>query len=122
MIETDFNFVRGTSYSKTINITGYSGSIDEMYFTVKEGESDRIPVMQKTIGNGITALESEDENIKSYRLLISPDDTEDLDINKSYFFDIKVVTSQGVTEITKKVVAKGRMILSANITRSFNES
>lgn len=121
MIETEFNFIRGTTYSRNFVLTDYEANIDEMYFTVKESESDRLAVLQKTLGNGITQLETEDENTKAYNLLIDSDDTENLKTNKPYYFDVKIVTN-GENEIIKKAIIKGTMILETNITWKTNES
>jgi len=121
MIETEFNFVRGTTYSRNFNLTDYDANIDEMYFTVKESEKDRLPVIKKTLGNGITQLETEEENTKSYNLLINSDDTENLQVDKPYYFDVKIVT-YGENTTIKKVIIKGTITLSANITWKYNES
>ena len=118
MIETEFNFVRGTTYSRNFNLSNYEANIDEIYFIVKESENDRLPVLSKKLGDGITLLETEDENIKSYNLLINSDDTESLKINKPYYFDIKVVTNTGDSKI-KKVIIRGTITLASNITRAF---
>lgn len=121
MIETEFNFVRGTTYSRNFNLINYNANIDEMYFTVKESEKDRTPVIKKILGNGITQLESEDENIKAYNLLIEADDTENLRVNVPYPFDIKVITYTDGNPV-KKVIIRGTITLGANITWVTNES
>lgn len=144
MIETEFNFVRGTTYSRNINLTDYGANIDEMYFTVKESETDRIPVIKKSLNNGIFPIipdtvieeetqeeqdeeqeesedESEESNVKSFNLIIEADDTETLKLNKPYPFDIKVITYTDGNPV-KKVIVKGTMTLSANITWKTNES
>lgn len=155
MIETEFNFVRGTTYSRNINLTDYGANIDEMYFTVKESETDRIPVIKKSLNNGIFPIipdtvveeepteeepqeeqdeeqeeqeeqeesedESEESNVKSFNLIIEADDTETLKLNKPYPFDIKVITYTDGNPV-KKVIVKGTITLSANITWKTNES
>ena len=120
MIETEFNFVRGTTYSRNFNISGYEEDINDIYFTVKESENDRLPVMTKKLGNGISLLSSE-EDIKSYNLLIESDNTEKLKTNKPYYFDIKVISIVNQKPI-KKVIIRGTMTLITNITRAFNET
>lgn len=134
MIETEFNFVRGTTYSRNINLTDYDANIDEMYFTVKESETDRLAVIKKSLNNGIYPIissnivedetseeEQEESNVKSFNLLIEADDTENLKLNKPYPFDIKVI-SYGEQTTVKKVIVKGTMTLSANITWKTNEN
>lgn len=121
MLETEFNFVRGTTYSRNFNISNYPYSIDEIYFTVKESETDRLPVFRKKLGSGITRILTEEEGVNAYNLLINSASTENLKINKPYYFDVKVITRNPENTI-KKVVIKGTMTLEANITRAFNES
>ena len=153
MIETEFNFVRGTTYSRNINLTDYGANIDEMYFTVKESETDRIPVIKKSLNNGIFPIipdtvveeepteeepqeeqdeeeqeeqeesedESEESNVKSFNLIIEADDTETLKLNKPYPFDIKVITYTDGNPV-KKVIVRGTMTLSANVTWKTNEN
>lgn len=121
MIETEFNFVRGTTYSRNFNLNDYESNIDEMYFVVKENENDRLPAIKKTLGNGITQLETEDENVKAYNLLIDADDTENLKIRKPYPFDIKVVSYTNGNP-AKKVIITGTITLEPNITWKINEN
>lgn len=119
MIETEFNFVRGTTYSRSFNISGYDEDINNIFFTVKEGENDRLPVLTKRLMHGITLLSDED-GVKSYNLLIDAEDTEKMKTNKPYYFDVKVISSLTEKPI-KKVIIKGTMTLDTNITRAFNE-
>ena len=126
-------------------MTDYGANIDEMYFTVKESETDRIPVIKKSLNNGIFPIipdtvveeesiddetqeeqeesedESEESNVKSFNLIIEADDTENLKLNKPYPFDIKVITYTDGNPV-KKVIVRGTMTLSANITWKTNES
>lgn len=119
MIETEFNFVRGTTYSRNFNISGFEETIDNIYFTVKESENDRLPVITKRLMHGITLI-SNDEDVKSYNLLIDADDTEKLKVNKPYYFDVKVISIVNKKTI-KKVIIRGTMTLTASVTRAFNE-
>ena len=120
MIETEFNFVRGSTYSRNFSLSDYEANIDNIYFTVKANENDRFPVLSKKLGNGITRLETEDESVKLYNLLINADDTEKLKANKPYYFDIKII-SNDTTPALKKLIIKGTMTLDVNVTRNFNE-
>ena len=80
-------FPRGDYKSLSITITGYSGKIEELYFTVKENANSSKVVLQKKIGDGI---EYSDE-IKKYVLKFEPSDTDNLEMNKIYGFDFEVL-------------------------------
>ena len=63
-----FEFYRGDTYSRDFTIEGYTSPIDKVFFTVKENVEDKKPVLQKTLGNGITLVD-EDEEIQEHIIL-----------------------------------------------------
>lgn len=80
-------FPRGDYKSISITISGYAGTIEELYFTVKENANSKNVLLQKKIGNGIEYS----EDIKKYVLKFEPQDTDNLEMNKIYGFDFEIV-------------------------------
>lgn len=119
MIETEFNFVRGNTYSRDFTINEYSKPIDEVYFNVKLSKADNKPVISKKIGHGITVVE-ETEKSKTFNLIIDSKDTDYLKSDIPYYFDLKIVTFTD-TEPIKKTIITGTMMLDEDVTRVFNE-
>ena len=119
MIETEFNFVRGNTYSRDFTINDYNQNIDDVYFTVKASKSDKKPVISKKLGRGLVIIE-ETENSKTFNLIIDSKDTDYLKSDIPYYFDFKIVTFTD-TEPIKKTIITGTMMLDEDVTRVFNE-
>ena len=66
------------------NRQGQATTLDGATFSVKENLDDSVYVMQKTIDNGITQLESGDYYVK-----IEPTDTEGL-VPRKYYYDLQI--------------------------------
>ena len=122
-----FEFYIGDTYPRDIIIDGYSEEISEMYFTIKKNNNDKRYVLQKTLtGGGITLVDvtyGTDGSIisRTYNLLINADDTEDMNPEVDYDFDIEIVTP-GVSEIDiKKTIITGIFRLTNTTTRKYNE-
>lgn len=114
-----FDFFRGDTYERNFSIKGWNRDISKMYFTVKEKEEDKLPVLQKTLENGITLVD-EEEGMKMYQLLICCTDTDKMKVNKDYCFDIEIHSETG-KETIKKTIATGILKLKPSATRSCNE-
>jgi hypothetical protein len=114
-----FEFYRGDTYTRDFTVTGWSLSISQIYFTVKEAVGDKKFVLQKTLGNGITLVDKED-GIETYNLKICCTDTDNMKTDKDYVFDIEI-HSQGVEETIKKTIVTGTLRLKASATRTCNE-
>lgn len=115
-----FEFYRGDTYQRDFTVTGWSLSISDVYFTVKENIENKRFALQKKIGDGIT-LVSDEEGIKTYNLLISSKDTENMKIDTDYTFDIEI-HSEGVDgEILKKTIITGTLRLKGSATKRCNE-
>lgn len=118
MNNVKFEFYRGDTYSRDFTIEGYENKIDNIYFTVKEAETDKKAKLSKTLGEGITLVD-ETETLKTYNLFINSSDTENLKTDFPYFFDIEIITNTEKEPIVKTIIT-GTMTLTADITRSFN--
>lgn len=119
MKEETFEFYRGTTYSRDFTLTGWSLSIEKMYFTVKEDVNNKNAVLQKTLGDGITLVHEED-GVKSFNILIEASDTDNMKTDFDYVFDIKVI-SPGSPEVVKNVVQTGVLRLKGSATSVYNE-
>ena len=114
-----FEFYRGDTYSRDFAIKPASVNIEQIYFTVKQKENDRKYVLQKTIGNGITLVDVDEEK-KIYNLLIDADDTNDFKI-ADYSFDIEIIIPTTTTKKKKKTIITGVISLKNDITTNHNE-
>lgn len=114
-----FELYRGDTYTRDLVISGFDYDIDELYLTVKKNETDKNYVIQKTINNGISIVDIEN-GVYTYNILFDSIDTENLDINKNYYFDIKLVSKIN-RKIFKKTLVIGNLFLKNNITRPRNE-
>lgn len=118
VVKAKFNFVRGNTYTRDIEIKNYS-KINNIYFTVKEKENDKNIIFRKRLYDGIT-LADETEDSKTYNLLIDSEDTDNLRTDYDYYFDVKLITNTTAKPI-KLTIIKGTMTLVTDITRVFNE-
>lgn len=114
MIDLNFNFVRGDTFEKIINVS-WNKTITQIYFTVKKEEKDSKYVLQKKLNNGITKT-SEEEGKTSFLLTIDATDTDNFETDYDYWCDIEVL-SNGI----KKTIAKGTLNLTTDITTTENE-
>lgn len=126
MKDVIFEFYIGDTYSRDFVIEGYTSDIDNVYFTVKKADDDREHLIQKELDSGITLVdiqyESDGTTIKSrtYNILLYPNDTEDLQTDIEYPFDIEIVTDDTTADI-KKTIIKGVLILDSATTRFWDE-
>lgn len=88
---------------------------DEIYFTVKRKYTDREFLIQKKLTTG--GIEKIDKG--TYQIKINPEDTNNLQINKSgeyYDCDIEVVYSDIIKE-----TFPGEFVLTKEVTHFYNE-
>lgn len=84
-------FPRGDHKSLTITVSGYAGTIEQIYFTLKDKASSDKALLHKKIGNGI---EYSDE-VGKYVITFLPEDTDNLEMDKLYGYDCEVVAEKG---------------------------
>lgn len=117
-----FEFYRGDTYSRDFTIEGYTSPIDKVFFTVKENVEDKKPVLQKTLGNGITLVDEDKKiNSRTYNLTIRCIDTDDLKADYNYTFDIEIHSPGTADMPIKKTIVTGTLKVKASATRTFNE-
>lgn len=115
-----FEFYKGRTYTRDFTITGWSRQINQIYFTVKSAIDDKVYTIQKKIGKGITLVDegkNEEGNVfHVYNILIEAMDTDALQINKKYIFDIAIVSDN-----IKQTVLTGVLRLKGTATATNNE-
>ena len=114
MIDLEFNFFRGNTFEKVINVN-WNKEITQIYFTIKKEEKDKNAVLQKKLNSGITKI-SEKDGKTSFLLTINATDTDDFETNYDYWCDIKILSNN-----IKKTIAKGTLTLDTDITTTENE-
>lgn len=115
-----FEFFRGDTYSRDFVLTGWSLSVDKVYFTVKEKVTDKNAVLQKTLNNGITLME-ETEDSKTFNLNICCTDTDEMKTDFEYAFDIEIHSTQENGDVIKRTIITGTLNLLPSSTRTCNE-
>ena len=121
MIEdAKFSFRKGDTYSRDFTITDYEFDIDKVFFTIKNNSSDKRPVLQKTLNNGIT-LVSDEDGVKTYNILINATDTDNMKIDYDYFFDIELFTTMVGGSDIKQTPIVGTLTLKEIATDTANE-
>ena len=118
--DAKFEFFRGDTYTRDFSVSGWSLDVSKVYFTVKEKEENKIPVLQKTLNNGIT-LVAEENGKRTYNLLICCNDTEKMKANKDYYFDIEIHSPGANGDVIKQTIITGILRLEASSTRACNE-
>ena len=116
-----FEFFRGDTYTRDFAISGWSLPISEMYFTVKENVENKKVLVQKTLNNGITLVDENEEGKKTYNLSICCTDTDNMKIDKDYVFDIEMHSLGTNGEVIKKTIITGVVRLLGSATRYCNE-
>ena len=122
MKDVIFEFYIGDTYTRDLEISGYSAEITQIYFTVKKSNKDKHSVLQKKLNDGISLVDIQydgEGNIlsRTYNLLIDSDDTEDLQPDFDYSFDFEIVSPNNI----KKTIITGIFRVTNTSTRKFNE-
>ena len=116
-----FTLIRGDTYTITFFLYDNGqkiklGENGQIFFTAKKNILDTNYVIQKTLSNGITFNESTLE----YTITIESTDTDNLEPDLIYPYDIKTVISVGERKI-KKTIQLDSFYLKANATQAVNE-
>lgn len=119
MTDILFEFYRGDTYSRDFIIKGWSLPISNVYFTAKENINNKKACLQKTLNNGITLVEENEEG-RTFNLNIYCSDTDCLKVDTDYVFDIEIHSNVN-GEVVKKTIATGTLRLWASATRTCNE-
>lgn len=113
MTVKDIQYVKGNTYALKMTIQGIQDlEITKIYLTVKENSNQEEPTLQKSLENGITPLEEPYQ----YNILIDSSDTEDMETDCPYYYDIKIIVGN-----MKKTIVKGSFTLEPSYTKASNE-
>lgn len=123
-----FEFRKGDTYSRDFTITDYELPISKVFFTVKNNSSDKRYVLQKSLiingeiitSNGLT-LVSDEDNVKTYNILIKATDTDNMKVDYDYFFDVEIVSPGVGTDEIKQTLMVGTLRLKEVATQTVNE-
>lgn len=116
MEKLNISVYRGETYQRNITISNFTLPITNLYFTVKKTDSDKNVALQKTVGNGLTLMDyDEDTNTYTYLLELDTDDTENLKIG-DYGYDITITA-----EDYKKPIVMGTFSIEAVYTTKKDE-
>ena len=113
----NIEIIRGDTKSfkfqrRTINNEVITEKPDKMFFTVKTGYYSKDYLFQKRLDTDITY--KEDDNY--YYFTINPEDTNELDYDDNYVFDIEIIKGD-----TVKTIAKGKFAVQEEVTFAENE-
>lgn len=99
----EISFFRGDDHEERFRFKTFTGSIEEIYFTVKSLSG--YPKIKKKLNDGITLKDG------WYHITFVPKDTNDLECTTQMVYDIQIVTGG-----LKYTVQKGKFILEEDVT------
>lgn len=113
----NIEIIRGDTKSfkfqrKTTNNEVITEKPDKMFFTVKSGYYSKDYLFQKRLDTDI--IYKEEDNY--YYFTINPKDTNELDYDDNYVFDIEIIKGD-----TVKTIAKGKFAVKKEVTFAENE-
>lgn len=119
MIKTNFNFVKGDTFTKGFVVENIQIPISQIYFTVKEKTSNKQYLFQKKLNDGIV---QDENNTNRYCLTIQPEDTDNLKPGIDYIFDIEIICNIDSAPALKKTIIGGILKLDDwDVTSRVNE-
>jgi len=105
-------YTKGDTYALKLKFNNISQDLTSAFFTVKENTEDETPLIEKTIGSGISKL---DENLYRdqivYKLQLQAEDSRNLQADHLYLYDLKIAVGNVI-----KTVIKGNFVVSYNVT------
>lgn len=110
----NFEFYRGDTYSRNIVLENVTVPLDELYFTVRSNDKAKV-LIQKKLGRGLEIVSIEDN---TYRILLTIEatDTDNMQADFEYFYDLELISGS-----KKRTILEGTVILATDYTRTRNE-
>lgn len=99
----DISFYRGDDHKVRFKFKNFTGTIEKMFFTVKDG--NRQVKIKKNLNSGIS------HDGEYYCIEFSPADTDDLPCYLDMIYDIEIIVGG-----EKKTVAKGKFTIEEDVT------
>lgn len=111
----NLKMVRGDTFSFTIEIDGLTTDLTGAYLSCKKNKDDAEYKFQKSLESGISKI-SETTTSKSYKIVVDPEDTEELE-EGNYYYDLQI-------EVDNEVFTPllGVLKIVADVTRTYNAS
>lgn len=83
-MKKNLNMIRGDTLAFTIEIEKLEDDLNSCYFSCKKSIEDDEYTFQKSLGNGITKVET-----GKYKIRIAPEDTHNLEVG-TYIYDLQI--------------------------------
>ena len=97
-METNIAMVKGDTFSFGMELEDLEQDLDTAYLTVKESYDDVSPVFQKSIGDGITKVDTGE-----YTVRIAPEDTENIEARR-YVYDLQIGVNSDIFTILRGIL------------------
>ena len=94
----NLTMVRGDTLAFGMEFIGLNQDLDLAAFTCESNTTEDVNIFQKTLGDGITKVET-----GKYRVRVAPEDTEEADIG-FYNYSLKIGANSDVFTILKGVL------------------
>lgn len=108
----DIRFIKNNTYALLVTFNDIEEDLRSAFFTVKENPEDEIPILQKSLGAGISKVDDRAyKNEKKYKLQLQAEDTTPLEADVQYLYDFQVTIGNVV-----KTIASGLFVVSPTIT------
>ena len=105
-------YTKGDTYALKITFKNISEDLTTAFFTVKENADDTTPIIEKTINSGISKIDNNlYKNQLVYKLQLQAEDSNDLQPNFQYLYDLKVAVGNVI-----KTVISGIFVVTQNVT------
>ena len=105
-------YIKGDTYALAIKFKNITEDLKTAYLTVKENPEDTTPLIQKSLGAGISKIDDRAyKNEKTYKFQLNPIDTVNIEPKVQYLYDIQVTVGTVV-----KTVLHGIFILGSTLT------
>ena len=97
-METNIAMVKGDTFSFGLEFEELEQDLDTAYLTVKESYDDDTQIFQKSIGDGITKVDTGE-----YTVRIAPEDTQNIEARR-YYYDLQVGVNSDVFTILRGIL------------------
>lgn len=99
----NLEMVRGDTLAFGIKIYKLGQMPDGIWFTCKENYDDKETLFQKTLDDGISVVEQNDDGDYYFRVNVSPTDTLSLE-PKKYYYDCVIAANGDIYTIMKGIL------------------
>ncbi len=97
-MECNMSMVRGDTLSFGIEIEDFDQDLDTVFFSCKSNYDDSAYVFQKSLGDGITKVET-----GKYIVRVAPEDTKDVSVGK-YYYDLEIGANSDIFTVLRGVL------------------